>query len=260
MIEKTQILAPSVARCRACDAALPEGATTCANCGAVYGEENRCPHCRVIAGVDVRAGLGRCRVCGGPRIAVADPSIPRSNREFPLLLQAQRAALGITVARFGGYATLAGAAFTGSLALLVALLVHSVAAPVTLGLFAALLAVVGAVLSRRARKGREDQKKALDQAEVIVAADLVATRPRLGAPEVAQLLGTTAEQAELLLAEVNVNGLLGSGMTDASRERIAIDSLGLEPDAMPKLDETLEAPPLGAGDIPPPLAGPGRRS
>lgn len=260
MIEKTQVLAASVAHCRACDAALPEGATTCANCGAVYGEQNRCPHCRVIAGVDVRAGLGRCRVCGGPRIAVADPNIPRSNREFPLLLQAQRAALGITMARFGGYAALAGAAFTASLALLVALLVHGVAAPVTLGLFAALLAVVGAVLSRRARNGREDQKKALDQAQVMVAADLVAARPRLGAPEVAQLLGTTAEQAELLLAEVNVNGLLGSGMTDASRERIAIDSLGLEPEALPKLDETLEAPPLGANDIPPPLAGPGRRS
>ena len=260
MIEKTQVLAASVARCRACDAALPDGATTCANCGAVYGEENRCPHCRVVAGVDVRAGLGRCRVCGGPRIAVADPKLPRSNREFPLLLQAQRAALGITMARFGGYAALAGAAFTASLTLLVALWVHGVAAPVTLGIFAALLCVVGLVLRQRARKGKKEQQKALDQAELIVAADLVAARPRLGAAEVAELLGTSAEEAELLLAEVNVNGLLGSDMTESSRERIAIDSLGLEAEAMPKLDETVEAPPLGASDIAPPLAGPGRRS
>lgn len=260
MTDETQLLPASVAHCRACNAALPQGATTCANCGAVYGEENRCPHCRVIAGVDVDAGVGRCRVCGGPRIALRDPKLPRTNREFPLLRQAQQSALAITVSRFAGYAALGGAAFTALFAVLVALLVHGAAAPVAFGVLAGLLAIVGVALSRRARAGSANQSKLIDQAQVLVAGDLVAARPELAAPEVADLLGMTPEQAELLLAEVNVNGLLGTAMTDASRQRLEVGSFEPAAQAMPKLDETVEAPPLRPDDLAAPLAGPGRRS
>lgn len=260
MIDTTQVLAPPAARCRACDAALPPGASTCSQCGAVYGEENRCPHCRVVAGVDVAAGIGRCRVCGGPRIAVLDPSIPRSQREVALLRQAQRAALGITVTRFGGYAAFGGALFTTLLALFFGLLLQGPAAPAILLVLATVLAIVGAVLTRRSRHARKEQKQALDQAQVVVAADILAARPELGGARVGELLGTTAEQAELLMAEVNVNKLLASGMTDVNRERIAYDPAVLGAEPLPPLDVTAEAPPLSPTDIAPPLAGPGRRS
>lgn len=174
--------------------------------------------------------------------------------------QAQRASLGITVARFGGYAAFGAALFTALVTLLLALLMNGAVAPATLAVFTAVLAGVGTLLTRRAARDRKAQKQALDQAQVLVAADLLAARAGLDGARVAELLGTTAEQAELLLAEVNVNKLLASGMTDVNRERIDYEPAALEAELLPPLEPTVEAPPLGAADISPPLAGPGRRS
>lgn len=54
--------------CAVCSTAIPPGASRCIACGAVWGEDNRCPHCFAIAAVQAM-GDGRyaCLACGRPR-------------------------------------------------------------------------------------------------------------------------------------------------------------------------------------------------
>lgn len=54
--------------CAVCSTAIPPGASRCIACGAVWGEDNRCPHCFAIAAVQA-TGDGRyaCLACGRPR-------------------------------------------------------------------------------------------------------------------------------------------------------------------------------------------------
>jgi hypothetical protein len=225
----------------------------------VFGEENRCPHCRAIAGVDVSAGLGRCRVCGGPRIALPDASIARSGRETAQLAQAQAAALGITVSRFGGYAAYAVALLTALFAGMLGLVTRGPVAAIIVLILAAAFAFGGALLTQRARRARKQQTQALDQARQIVASDVLAQRPNLESAELGRLLGLSTEQAELLLAELNVNNLLSSGGANERRERLAVDPLAAELGEIPVIEPTQEAPPVRATEVVPPLAGSGRR-
>ena len=53
--------------CTVCGTSIPEGAQRCPGCGAVWGEDNRCPHCHALAGVRAGAGGWLCMACGKPR-------------------------------------------------------------------------------------------------------------------------------------------------------------------------------------------------
>ncbi len=54
--------------CTVCSSAIPPGAPRCIACGAVWGEDNRCPHCFALAAVQATAdGRHACLACGRPR-------------------------------------------------------------------------------------------------------------------------------------------------------------------------------------------------
>lgn len=55
------------AQCAVCSTAIPEGADRCVACGAVWGEDNRCPRCHALAGVRPAGDGFRCLACNAPR-------------------------------------------------------------------------------------------------------------------------------------------------------------------------------------------------
>ena len=88
--------------CRVCGTGLEPDSFRCAHCGATYGERNRCPHCGAVADVEPHKTLRyRCRVCGGPRVPLADNTIEPSGVEWPLLEEAQRARMRVAAWRVG---------------------------------------------------------------------------------------------------------------------------------------------------------------
>ncbi len=71
--------------CTVCATTIPEGASRCPGCGAVWGDANRCPHCNATAGI--KAGLGGgyvCMACGKPREAKPGTTIFESASPFPI--------------------------------------------------------------------------------------------------------------------------------------------------------------------------------
>lgn len=71
--------------CNVCGTTIPEGATRCPGCGAVWGDANRCPHCHAVAGVKQGLGGGYvCMACGKPREAKPGTTIFESASPFPL--------------------------------------------------------------------------------------------------------------------------------------------------------------------------------
>ncbi|MBX3249232.1 MAG: zinc ribbon domain-containing protein, partial [Myxococcales bacterium] len=53
--------------CSVCGTAVAPGAVRCVACGAVFGEDNRCPHCHALAAVQATSdGRYACLACGKP--------------------------------------------------------------------------------------------------------------------------------------------------------------------------------------------------
>ncbi|MBX7193657.1 MAG: hypothetical protein K1X94_16490 [Sandaracinaceae bacterium] len=53
--------------CPTCKFAVPDGAVKCPQCGRVFGEANRCPHCHAIASARPSGDGFVCVACGKPR-------------------------------------------------------------------------------------------------------------------------------------------------------------------------------------------------
>ncbi len=53
--------------CPTCGFAVPDGRESCPQCGRVFGEANRCPHCHAIASVRASGKGFACSACGKPR-------------------------------------------------------------------------------------------------------------------------------------------------------------------------------------------------
>ncbi|MEM1418728.1 MAG: hypothetical protein AAGH15_27785, partial [Myxococcota bacterium] len=53
--------------CAVCGTAIPPSADRCIACGAVWGEDNRCPRCHALAGVRPAGDGYRCLACNAPR-------------------------------------------------------------------------------------------------------------------------------------------------------------------------------------------------
>ncbi len=70
--------------CSVCGTSIPEGASRCPGCGAVWGDANRCPHCHATAGVKPVAGGYVCMACGKPREAKPGTTIFESASPFPI--------------------------------------------------------------------------------------------------------------------------------------------------------------------------------
>ena len=164
-------------QCRVCGGKLSDS-LRCGQCGAAYGESNRCPHCRSVADTEPHDALRhRCRVCGGPRVAVEDAEIVRSGREIPVLRQARRADTQRAAWKVGA-GVVAG---FGALSLLVAVLVIALVTPRLVGSLAALAAVAVPFVVRdagwvRAKALASERDAAVEKAWTLVASDVLAYR------------------------------------------------------------------------------------
>jgi len=204
--------------CRVCGTSLEPDSFRCAHCGATYGERNRCPHCSAVADVEPHRTLRyRCRVCGGPRVPLADNTIEPSGVEWPLLEQAQSARTRVAAWRVA--AGVVGA--FGSLSLLVTLLTLAFITPgllATTGLLAvvSLPLVLAAIAWSRARRYVRERDHAIDQAWVAAASDVARrTDEELDAQRLARTLRIDEAQAEQLLARLDVENVVRARVTDA---------------------------------------------
>lgn len=208
--------------CSACGGKLTE-LGKCTQCGAVFGEAYRCPLCHAESDIEANADLTwSCRACGGPRIPPTAGPSPES--EASLLATARREQL-----RAGAFRAGAGFALgAGLLALLVTnVVLFAISPPALAKAFALFASVVPLVLSflafRRASAHKKDFKQALQQAW-LSAAGRVARHGRVTAPALAEKLAIDEPRAELLLAELSVQDLIGEE-APAARVRVTEEAI-----------------------------------
>ncbi len=182
-----------------------------------HGEQNRCPHCGVVADVEPATRLRyRCRVCGGPRVPLDSPEIERTDGERRALKRAQRlrfrhAAWWVATAALGGL---------GLLSLLVTLGVLLAVTPGTIGFVVALMAASAPLLlatyaARRTRQWSRQLQDELDTAWRQVAADVVAHGDgEVNAEHLAQLLRVEPEEAERLLTLMSAHDVVSARVTE----------------------------------------------
>jgi hypothetical protein len=203
---------------------------------------SRCQHCGALAIVEPHAALGfRCAVCGGPRLALAEPGLE--------LGAAAQSGLKNAGQQHTRYVALSAAGFSllglGALALLVATGALLAAAPglmPTLLTLAACSVPLGAGLwaLSAAAAARRQRAEALHSARVGAVSDAQAALGALDASRVSELLRIDAEQAELLLAEASVSALL---------EQVAVPRVRVDAEtASTALEEP--AAEAGATDVP----------
>jgi hypothetical protein len=201
-----------------CGSKLADDSLRCTNCGAAYGEKNRCPHCKSVADVEPSDALGfRCRVCGGPRVPVDDARVVQSGREIPLLERAQRARV-----KRAGYRVAAGVVGGfGALSVLVSLLVLALVNPGIFGVIGMLMVtavpfVLAALAFGRAGRETRELEQTLDQAWSLVASDVLSSVGReLTAGELAKALRVSEPRADELLAKLNASDFVHARVTDA---------------------------------------------
>jgi len=193
----------------------------CTKCGAVFGEAYRCPLCHAVSDVEAsQAPYSRCRSCGGPRVPPSDS--PISEAEVALLGSARSEQL-----RAGAFRTGAGFALaSGSVSLLVTLIVFLVTSPALFAQVAAVLAsLVPFALSflalRSARNHTRKFDAALQQAWLLAASRLVSAHGgQPSAKAIAQLLRVDEPRAELLLAELSVQDFIAQPAEPPARVRV----------------------------------------
>lgn len=210
-------MAPFSSRCRACGREIPPEAPECPHCGAANLEE-RCPHCNAVTTCSPDKELRfHCDLCGGPRVPRVDPKLRKSKRDVPFLKKAEearraRAKYRAIVAAF----SVIGLGTTALMGLWALIFGFGVGLGVTWALFAAtaLFMVVWGV-------GRSGQKTkeivpAIDQAWMRAAADVAAAmKGPFTAEKLAKAMGVDETQAEELLAQLDVNDMVRSDVTEA---------------------------------------------
>lgn len=194
---------------------MREGAARCDNCGAVYGEANRCPHCRTIADVRQKKGHFVCVVCGAPRLPLVDPHIGHSEQLVRQLREAQRLSKKRWWRRLGGgLLAFMGVAGAG-LSLLIALIAGiGVGTAITAGLTAILPLAIAVALFRSAAKLGGESDEVIEQAWLELAGDVVDQREAVTAASLGELLGVSASRAEDLLVRLNALGRVRSRISE----------------------------------------------
>lgn len=230
--------------CRACSRPLPERVLRCVACGTVHGENYRCPHCK--AGADLEpAGNGRfrCAACGGPRIFLDTPDVTSSGREVSLLERAERARIkGALLGFVGFFLTALGSVALLGVTIALVLATPSLTPSVLLALAAALPLGGGLAVLRFGAGIRRDRERAIAEAELSVAEDVVRGFGReVEASELSAILHVSEHRAEELLAELSLDDRLERRVTEAGSlgyaPRIRVESPGERDD-----DLALEQP------------------
>lgn len=215
----------------------------CGACGAVHGENYRCPHCK--AGADLEAtgsGAFRCAACGGPRIFLDTPDLTSSGREVPALHRAERARIRGALLGLLGFSLLAAGGFAlfGVIAVL-ALLSPGLGPSALLALAALLPLGSGLALTRMGASIRRDGAQAVREAELSVAEDVVRGLGReVEAPDLSAILHVGEQRAEEILAELSVNDVLSRRVTEAGSLGYTAPRLRVELPAERDADLALE--------------------
>lgn len=202
--------------CPACSKSIEDGATRCPHCGLALGEHQRCPHCHAIA--DVEPSLEAkfvCTVCGGVRIPIDDPAIPRSSEQIDLLRRANVARSARAIWRV---ISLAVAGF-GVFSVLVLWLVIDVAHPVFAGAVVAALAVLvpfafAAVSWKKSQERGAELGPLVEKAWIAAATDIARARAgKLDAPALAKVTRISEAAADQILSRMSADSLLLSSVT-----------------------------------------------
>jgi hypothetical protein len=180
--------------CPTCNFAVPDGRETCPQCGRVFGEANRCPHCHAIASVRSSGKGFVCSACGKPRELSPGTTVAGATPTSTGLATPRRrglrflAGLSLAAAILGaaGATTLLGVT---SLGIAMAIVVGSV------------FAYGGVQLLKRA----SDQERALDRqlsANRTEKARQILIERTSTVPELAEKLGTSEAEADAIATKL----------------------------------------------------------
>lgn len=213
----TETSTPKPTSCPTCGTAVPAGAARCPQCGRVFGEVNRCPHCHAIAAVRRSGGGYVCVACGGDRELEAGTTVlggdgpTRIERLTRDGVDPASAAVSRLIRVFGvlmvGAAAVAGA------------LGFATSAPLVVMMVAAAALGIGGVtaLSQASRvesRARERRRKGLERRVLTLAES---RRGDLTATDVAKNLHLGLEEADALL----------TSMADGTRVAVEVDPEGI---------------------------------
>lgn len=204
-------------RCRTCGREIASEAPSCPHCGAPNLEE-RCPHCNAVTTSSPDKELRyRCDLCGGPRVPRGDPAIRRGKREVPFLKRANEARKERAKSRALAAVSAALGFGTTALAALWALIFGvSIGLGVTWGLFAGIAALTLIWSVRRAGEKTREIAPQIDQAWTRAAADTaLAIKGPFSAARLAKAMGVDEALAEELLAQLDVNDVVRSDVTES---------------------------------------------
>ncbi len=189
-------------RCPTCRFLVPEGAERCPQCGRVFGESNRCPHCHAVAAVRPTSSGYVCAACGKPRALVPGSTLTGGSIHPQAAGAPRRRGLRLV----GG--VLLGLAVAG------AVLSTAILGTGVLGIAVALgVALVGAgagvrLLFRATVLDREvDQSRVAARLEA--AKQLLLARGPLTVPELAEKLGTTEAEADAIASRLAADDTSG---------------------------------------------------
>jgi len=187
--------------CPTCHFSVPEGAEKCPQCGRVFGEVNRCPHCHAIAAVRAAGSSYVCVACGKPRtlkpgttLAATAPDADGRSRPRRLGL---RALAGLFLATAVMGAALSTAILgTGFVGIATAVLVGS------LGAFAGVRVL-------RHISGLDQQLDEHAAASRAEAAKQVLLERSSTVPELASRLGTSEQEADVIASRLAADDTSG---------------------------------------------------
>jgi len=209
--------APFSSRCRTCGREIASEAPNCPHCGTPNLEE-RCPHCNAVTTSSPDKELRyHCDLCGGPRVPRGDPAVRRGKRDVPFLRRANearkarakyRALVGVFAAMGFGTTMIAG--------LWVLIFGLSLGLGVTWGLFAGIAALTVLWGLRKSGEKTKEIAPQIDQAWTRAAADTAsAIKGPFSAARLAKAMGVDEAVAEELLAQLDVNDMVRSDVTES---------------------------------------------
>lgn len=186
--------------CPTCATLVPPGAERCPQCGRVFGEANRCPHCHAIAGVRPSGSGYVCLACGGDRSLRPGTTIGSG-------------ALAPVPVRRGGLRLLGGAVLGGGVLAAAASTaifgVSIVGVPLAIA-FGGLAMVAAVGLFRRAARLEDDALTSRRAARAAAAKGLL-SQGALTSKELAEALGVEVAEADAIasaLAADDANGIV----------------------------------------------------
>ncbi|MBN8611404.1 MAG: hypothetical protein J0L92_12495 [Deltaproteobacteria bacterium] len=180
--------------CPTCNFAVPDGREKCPQCGRVFGEANRCPHCHAIASVRSSGKGFVCSACGKSRELLPGTT----------LAGATPTSTGLTTPRRRGLRLLAALSFAAA--------IFGAASATTLlgatGIGIAMAIVVGSVFAYggvQLLKRATDEESTLDRQLAVnrteKARQILLERTST-VPELAAKLGTSEAEADAIASKL----------------------------------------------------------